>query len=91
MDQKVARKIKSVGALAKIIAGYKKKGKKIVQCHGVFDLVHLGHIRHFNLAKKEGDILVVTITKDKYVKRGPGRPIFNERLRAEALASLAVV
>jgi len=90
MDQKVARKIKSVGALAKIIAGYKKKGKKIVQCHGVFDLVHLGHIRHFNLAKKEGDILVVTITKDKYVKRGPGRPIFNERLRAEALASLAV-
>lgn len=91
MDSKIAQKIKSVSVLAKIIAGLKKKGKIIVQCHGVFDLVHLGHIRHFNSAKKEGDTLVVTVTRDRYVKRGPGRPIFNENLRAEALASLAVI
>ena len=90
MDQKIAKKIKTLGAAAKIINGFKKKGKKVVQCHGVFDLVHLGHIRHFNLAKKEGDVLVVTVTKDKYVKRGPGRPIFKEHLRAETLASLAI-
>ena len=90
VDQKVAKKIKSVNALAKIIDNHKEKGRKVVHCHGVFDLIHLGHIRHFNLAKKEGDILVVTITKDKHVKRGPGRPIFNEHLRAETLASLAV-
>jgi len=90
MDKKITKKIKQVNVLAKIVQDLKKKGKKVVQCHGVFDLVHLGHIRHFNLAKKEGDILVVTITKDKHVKRGPGRPVFNEHLRAEALASLAV-
>ena len=90
MDQRIARKIKTVGTLAKIIAGLKAKGKRIVQCHGVFDLVHLGHIRHFNLAKKKADVLVVTITKDKHVRRGPGRPIFNEHLRAETLASLAI-
>ena len=90
MDRKIAKKIKTLGTLAEITAGLKKKGKRIVQCHGVFDLVHLGHIRHFNLAKKEGDVLVVTITKDKYVRRGPDRPIFNEHLRAETLASLAV-
>lgn len=90
MDQKANKKIKTVNELAKIIARLKKKGRKVVQCHGVFDLVHLGHIRHFNMAKKEGDVLVVTITKDKYVKRGPGRPMFNEHLRAETLASLAV-
>ncbi len=84
------KKIKTIGALTKRIIDLKKKGKKVVQCHGVFDLLHLGHIRHFNLAKKEGDVLVVTVTKDKYVKRGPGRPVFNEHLRAEALASLAV-
>ncbi len=90
MDQRIARKIKTLDALADIIAGLKKKGKRIVQCHGVFDLVHPGHIRHFSLAKKEGDILVVTITKDRHVKRGPGRPIFNEHLRAETLASLAI-
>src|SRR3989338_8755594 len=90
MENNVKIKIKPLPALAKIVEDLKKKGKKVVQCHGVFDLVHLGHIRHFNLAKKEGDVLVVTITKDKHVKRGPGRPIFNEHLRAETLASLAV-
>ena len=41
--------------------------KKIVLCHGVFDLLHIGHIRHFKEAKKHGDILVVSITTDKYV------------------------
>ena len=90
MDSKITKKIKTVNSLASIVEGLKKKGKKVIQCHGVFDLIHLGHIRHFNLAKKEGDILIVTITKDKHVKRGPGRPIFNEHLRAETLASLAV-
>ena len=82
MDNTVTKKIKPLFELAKVIDDLKKKGKTIVQCHGVFDLVHLGHIRHFNLAKKEGDVLVITITRDKYVKRGPGRPIFNENLRA---------
>jgi len=91
MDQKITKKIKTVNELSRIISNLKAKGKKVVQCHGVFDLIHLGHIRHFNLAKKEGDVLVVTITRDKYVKRGPGRPIFNENLRAETLASLTVV
>lgn len=90
MDKKIADKIKSLNTLSGILGNLKKGGKTIVQCHGVFDLIHLGHIRHFNLAKKEGDILVVTLTRDKHVKRGPGRPIFNENLRAEALASLAV-
>ena len=90
MDAKIAKKIQGLNTLAKIAADLKGKGKRIVQCHGVFDLIHLGHIRHFSLAKKEGDVLIVTVTKDKYVKRGPGRPIFNENLRAETLASLAM-
>jgi len=90
MNQKIRNKIKSPDSLSTIVAALKKKGKKIVQCHGVFDIVHLGHVRHFNMAKKEGDVLVVSLTRDKYVKRGPGRPIFNEQLRAETLASLEV-
>ncbi len=77
--------------IAKRIDEVKAKGKKVVQCHGVFDIVHLGHLRHFNMAKKEGDMLLVTLTADKFVKRGPGRPIFNEQLRAEYLASLSMV
>jgi rfaE bifunctional protein nucleotidyltransferase chain/domain len=91
MDPKSASKIKNLSELELIISNLKKDNKKIVHCHGVFDLVHLGHIRHFTLAKKEGDILVVTLTKDKYVKRGPGRPIFNENLRAEMLASISII
>jgi len=90
MNEKVTKKIQTINVLAKTIEKLKKRGKKIVQCHGVFDVVHLGHIRHFNLAKEEGDVLLVTLTKDKFVRRGPGRPLFNENLRAETLASLDV-
>jgi len=90
MDTKTTKKIKTVESLVKIVTKLKNNGKQIVHCHGVFDILHLGHIRHLNLAKKEGDALIVTVTRDKYVKRGPGRPVFNEHLRAETLASLAV-
>src|SRR5476649_2476442 len=91
MNEKTSKKILPLKEIAKRIEEVKAKGKKVVQCHGVFDIVHLGHIRHFNMAKKEGDVLLVTLTADKYVKRGPGRPIFNEQLRAEYLASLSMV
>ena len=57
MDTKSAGKIKNLSDLGQILSDLKASDKKIVHCHGVFDLVHLGHIRHFNLAKKEGDIL----------------------------------
>jgi len=89
--ESIFEKIKTIEELKGISADLKKKGKKIVQCHGVFDLVHPGHIRHLAAAKKEGDILIVTITADKFVRRGPGRPIFNESLRAETLAAIASV
>ena len=82
------QKIFSLEKLQKIIAKEKVKKKKIVLCHGVFDLLHIGHIKHFKEAKKNGDILVVTLTSDIYVNKGPNRPAFNEKLRMEALASL---
>lgn len=66
-------------------------GKKIVQCHGVFDLLHIGHIKHLEAARKHGDILLVTITPDRFVNKGPHRPAFPEGLRAEALDALACV
>ena len=67
----------------------KKNGKKIVLCHGVFDLIHIGHIKHFTSAKKFGDLLVVST--DKYVNKGPGRPIFNEKLRMEFLKNISLI
>ncbi len=66
-------------------------GVTIVHAHGCFDLLHLGHIRHLQAAKAAGDYLVVTVTADRYVHKGPGRPAFTERERAEALRGLACV
>ena len=64
---------------------------KIVLCQGCFDLIHVGHMKHFLSAKSMGDILVVAVTSDKYVNKGPGRPYFNQDLRMEQLASLQAV
>lgn len=66
-------------------------GKKRVHCHGVFDLLHIGHIRHLKQAREMGDVLVVTVTPDHHVNKGPHRPIFPEMLRAEAIAALDCV
>lgn len=84
-------KILDIEELAMIIQRLKDSGKKIVHCHGCFDLMHPGHIKHFQAAKKMGDILVVTITADKYIDKGPGRPVFNQKLRGESIAALECV
>ena len=81
-------KIIKIDEVEELIGNYKSQGKKIIHCHGVFDLLHIGHIKHFAEAKKLGDILVVSITPDHYVNKGPGRPAFSIALRLEALAAL---
>jgi len=84
-------KILPLAQLADILQQKRKAKQKIVHAHGVFDVLHVGHIRHLTEAKSHGDILVVTITADQFVNKGPGRPFFNEHLRAEMLANLALV
>jgi rfaE bifunctional protein nucleotidyltransferase chain/domain len=84
-------KILDLESLAARLAALKRQGKKIVHSHGVFDLVHLGHIRHFEEAKRMGDVLVVTITPDQYVNKGPHRPAFPHDVRAEVIAALDTV
>jgi rfaE bifunctional protein kinase chain/domain/rfaE bifunctional protein nucleotidyltransferase chain/domain len=69
----------------------KKNNKKIVLCHGVFDLFHVGHIRHLKYAKKQGDILIVSLTADNFVNKGPGKPIFKENLRTELISAISFV
>ena len=69
----------------------KFKNKKVVLCHGVFDLLHFGHIKHFEEAKNYGDILVVSITPDKFVNKGPSRPMFKEDIRMKSLAALEII
>ena len=64
------------------------KKKKIVLCHGVFDLLHIGHINYFHAAKKIGDVLVVSVTDDSYVNKGPGRPAFTIQNRVKFLQEI---
>ncbi len=84
-------KIKTLEELATLFSELRSEGKKIVHCHGVFDLLHVGHIKHFKEAKTFGDVLVVSITPDEFVNKGPGRPAFSTSLRLESLSELESV
>lgn len=85
------QKIIDLREMAERSQQFRAEGRRVVMCHGTFDLMHTGHIRHLQRAKQEGDVLLVTVTADACVKKGPGRPVFNEQLRAENLAALACV
>ncbi len=78
---------------AEIIKGAKNIGKTIGLCHGGFDLLHPGHVKHFESGKSICDMLVVSVTSDKYVsgRKGQSRPVFTDTLRAYMVASLRTV
>jgi len=84
-------KLKTIEELAEITRIARADGETVVLAHGTFDLVHVGHLRHLRLARREGTMLIVTITADAFVNKGPGRPVFSEHMRAEMLASLDIV
>ena len=85
-----AKKIITSSKLSKII-GKRPRKKKVVLCHGNFDVVHPGHIRHLLYGKSKGDLLVVSITADKFIKKGIYRPFVPEGLRALNLAAFQMV
>lgn len=89
--QEIQKKIVSSEEISSIFESIRKSGKTMAMCHGVFDLVHPGHIAHFEAAMKIADILVVSITADKFVNKGPGRPLFTEEIRANSIAALVYV
>jgi rfaE bifunctional protein nucleotidyltransferase chain/domain len=74
--------------VSKLSTFLKSKEKSVALCHGVFDLLHPGHIQHFKAARELAEVLVVSLTADQYVNKGPGRPLFNQDIRAETLAAL---
>tara|TARA_Y100001970_G_C14259237_1_gene878284 strand:- start:5153 stop:6691 length:1539 start_codon:yes stop_codon:yes gene_type:complete len=86
-----SKKILETSNILKKISDLKKLKKKIVLCHGVFDLLHIGHIDYFKEAKKFGNILIVSVTDDIFVSKGSGRPYFNSIERSRFISSLEVV
>jgi rfaE bifunctional protein nucleotidyltransferase chain/domain len=84
-------KIKDYDQLIDTARRLRADGERIVHCHGVYDLLHIGHIKHLEAARRLGDVLLVTITPDRFVNKGPHRPAFTELLRVQALAALECV
>src|SRR5471032_1927718 len=84
------RKIKTREELRAIIGTY-PRARKVIMCHGVFDLVHPGHIRHLIYAKSKADILVTSLTTDQHIAKANFRPFVPEALRAMNLAALEIV
>lgn len=85
------KKIVTVNELRKIINHAKKLKKRIVLVHGVFDIIHLGHIEYFKEAKKYGDILIASVTSDQFVNKGFNKPYFKEADRCNFLSSIEMI
>lgn len=85
------RKICSFDRLLTERQTLRHQGKKVVHCHGCFDIVHPGHIHHLQFAKSQGDILIVTVSADPNVNKGVNRPLIPDDLRAASLAALECV
>lgn len=87
------RKVKTFDELTSLVEDLRKKGKKIVWTNGCFDLFHLGHKYSLEKAKEKGDVLIVGLDSDESVKalKGPARPIYNQKERAELLSAIESV
>lgn len=83
--------VSKVKFLAEIKPALRGADKKVALCHGVFDLLHPGHIIHLEQAKGMADILVVSVTAAQYVRKGPDRPYFDDEMRMRTLAALECV
>ena len=82
--------LEAAGALAARLRG---EGKRVVLANGVFDLLHVGHVRYLTAARALGDVLFVGVNGDATVRRlkGPGRPVMPAAERVELLAALRPV
>lgn len=86
-------KIVSRQGLTAILEEHRRASRRIVFANGVFDLLHVGHVRYLEAARAEGDILVVGVNSDSSTRKlkGPGRPILTERARVTLVAALKSV
>jgi rfaE bifunctional protein kinase chain/domain/rfaE bifunctional protein nucleotidyltransferase chain/domain len=90
-SNKIENKLIRIENSESLFKSIRKQKKTIGLCHGVFDLLHPGHLRHLAKAKEKVDLLFVSITADQFVNKGPGRPAFTQDLRAESLANIISV
>jgi rfaE bifunctional protein nucleotidyltransferase chain/domain len=87
------KKLKTLPQLRRIVFTERKRGRRVVLANGGFDVVHAGHVRYLEAAKREGDILIVALNSDRSIRKlkGPGRPVLPEAERAEIIAAFGCV
>lgn len=90
LTEKYAHKIKTVEELTRLL-GSRPRAKRVIMCHGVFDVVHPGHLRHLLYAKSKADILLTSLTADAHITKGQYRPHIPQQLRALNLAAFETV
>ncbi len=90
IEEALRDKIKTTPDLCRTL-GPRPRSRKVIMCHGTFDIVHPGHIRHLMYAKSKADILVVSVTADEHIKKANFRPYVPDTLRAFNLAALQMV
>jgi len=90
LRERYAHKIRLISELANDLGGF-PRSRKVVMCHGTFDVVHPGHLRHLLYAKTKGDVLVASITADAHIEKGEMRPHVPQDLRAANLAAYELV
>src|ERR1700756_3159808 len=90
LNDRYAHKIKTPEQLRDIL-GPMPRTKRAIMCHGVFDVVHPGHLRHLIYAKGKADILIASVTADVHISKGKYRPHVPQELRAINLAAFEVV
>jgi rfaE bifunctional protein nucleotidyltransferase chain/domain len=91
MKEERTKRILSLEEAKDSVEKCQSKGRLVGLCHGCFDVLHFGHLRHFEAAAKLCDLLVVSVTADRFVNKGPNRPVFVARERAELLSALYCV
>ncbi|MCP4245661.1 MAG: adenylyltransferase/cytidyltransferase family protein, partial [bacterium] len=91
MTDGISRKIVDLPSLLDAVAAARSDGKTVVQCHGCFDVVHPGHIRYLEFARRQGDLLVVSLTGDSEISKGDQRRYIPQEMRAGTLGALEVV
>jgi rfaE bifunctional protein kinase chain/domain/rfaE bifunctional protein nucleotidyltransferase chain/domain len=84
-------KILSMGQLLDVRLRAKQQGQTVVHCHGCFDIVHPGHVHYLEYARSLGDMLIVSVSSDQNVAKGPARPLIPDDLRMRSLAALQCV
>ena len=86
----VQSKIIDRAAAIALTGRYKREGKSVVLANGCFDTLHVGHVRYLGGAKEQGDLLLVGLNSDSSVSglKGPGRPVLDERARAQLVAAV---